>query len=102
MGDRFKPGDDLFIPAVQVLGAAPQAIIGVGGAVAFRGGQQAIVVQNRSGADIEISTVAGAASGLLLTDGESLSVNVGEAWTGTIWGVVGAAITVAVGQLGSQ
>ena len=102
MGDKLKAGNEVFIPAVQVLGAAPQPIIGAAAAIAVQGGQQSIVIQNRSGANIEISTVAGAASGLLLADGQSVTINVGQDWTGTIYGVVGAAITVAIARLGAK
>lgn len=93
---RVKVGDNV-MSDYAAIGAAPQAIFGAASAARWQNagsGQMTIFIQNRSGADIEISTSPTAARGILLADKQSISIAIDESWRGTWYGVVGA-ITVA-------
>lgn len=97
MGDRIKVGDNLAIDYFAI-GIAPQIIFSdatLAGHWLFQEDQLSIFIQNRSGANIEISTTAGAANGIVLFDGQGITFDIGPNWAGAIYGVVGT-ITVAV------
>ena len=97
---RIKVGDNLLMDYAAI-GAAPQPIFGHDPAaqwVANDSGQMSVLIQNRSGADIEVSTDPAAVAGILIADGDGITIDIDESWNGTIWGVVGA-ITVAFAVL---
>lgn len=77
--------------ALEIFGAAADQIAPMPGRVS-------VEIQNRSGADIEISTTETAANGRLIADGNGWSVDLSDDWQGNIYIVVGAG-TICVTQI---
>jgi len=90
MAERIKVGDSLFIDYADLGGAAPQEIIsptGGGGNWLYDVSQLSVFIQNRSGANMELSTQAGAANGILLGVNQGITFDLGTV-DQSIWAVV--------------